>query len=45
MTRRKQARPNRAHLEDDLVQGSLEIFPLRTFEDDTRKSHVGLCLF
>ena len=45
MTRRKQARPNRAHLEDDFLQGSLEIFPLKTFVDDTSKFQVGFWFF
>lgn len=38
MSRRKQARPSRAHLEDELVQASLRINPVGTLVDAASKS-------
>lgn len=38
MSRRKQARPSRANLEEELVQGSLRNNPVGTPEDEARKS-------
>lgn len=37
MSRRKQARPSRAHLEEDLVQGPLLINPIGTVASRIRK--------